>query len=161
MYLLYICLIKKESMDIDKSFWSLFSLTLALIPPALGLLLFEHKFIKQIDVLRELTVWSYLIICIIYSACFLFLHMTQAALFPKIFNRLTDGFNDADMYRSACFQVLIYSASALALAITYLCNGSFIHFIGNSFIVLLITTIFAIISTSIIRIKEKRSKIVK
>ena len=126
-------------MDIDKTVWSIFSLILALIPPALALIIFKHDFIKSNDVFVGIKEWAYPVICVMYSACFLFLYLIEMPLVhPYLVKKFGLEYlnNSAELYKAACWQVLLYSS--IAILITYVRHGEFIHFIGNSFIVVVL-----------------------
>jgi len=83
---IYICYKLVINMNkIDEYFYSIFVLVLCFIPPSVALILFDHSFIKQSDILMELGIWKYAVVIIIYSSVLLLVAFIDLPLIhPKV-----------------------------------------------------------------------------
>jgi hypothetical protein len=155
---IYLCIKIIQNMDaISKYFESIIFLIIGLIPPCIGLLIFDHSALSKSDILLSTGMWFWATICLFYSATFIFLYsMSFLLIHPTVWAYLKiDNTPQPDDWKGAILQMVF--SSFIAGIITWLTNGNFIHYVGDSFIVLGISSLLSLTSYFFLERERRKS----
>lgn len=156
--LFFIYLFKCKSMnDITKYFSSIFFLILSAIPCVIGLLLFDHSMLSKSDLLQTTGMWFWVTIILSYTSIFFLLNLIGIILIHPSIDRVfdIDLRYTPDSWLGVSMNMILWCT--VAGLITWCRNGNFLHFIGNSFIVIGVINLIVLSGRIVLNFRHNRA----
>lgn len=141
---LYFCLKNIKMKKIVVYFEAVLYMIICTIPSVVSLLIFDHEKISNNDIIKSIGMWSWVYICVAYSAVFTLIYKTNIRLIPnQVYVILKQKINyeietdekknEINDWKGTIIQMILYST--FSGIITYFLNGDYLDFIKYSFIV--------------------------
>jgi ABC-type Fe3+ transport system permease subunit len=147
---------KAKMENIHKYIWQIGFLSLMSTPVVVALIIFDHSMLSKLDLVKDTGMWFWIAICVIYTSVFTVSYgLTLHIIHPEVWKQLKIEYvDDDDDWKAIALHMVFWSI--VAIIITYIKNGNFIHFIGNSIIVCGITHGLLLVSYFALEISSKK-----